>query len=243
MVCSNFELHATVPESLMKPASYIDYQQKALQRMLAVLVVSIGGIDGGRIVVLPRYMRSKIFHFLRPAESALRRMIIVLAAALEQSGYSAPKRTKRAAPTKPIPKGQRDRIPSFPLIDPRKHFDWFGTKKKRKFAERAPNIIAIGASNWRPEPAPEPKPEPTPDDPIDSARLWMRLLSFKEALEDLPKQAKRMMRLKARNPKRFARKMPMRPGWPPGWRQDKRSEVDEILRDCHWLALRAMADP
>jgi hypothetical protein len=32
----------------------------------------------------------------------------------------------------------------------------------------------------------------------------------------------------------------LRLGWPPGWRIRATHEVDEILKDCHWLARSAL---
>ena len=64
------------------------------------------------------------------------------------------------------------------------------------------------------------------------------------ALEDLDGQALRMAKLLARierQPRRVG-KLPlrvMRPGSPPGFRQRQKHEVDEVLAECHRLALMA----
>ncbi|MGB8819425.1 MAG: hypothetical protein WCC66_16045, partial [Rhizobiaceae bacterium] len=67
----------------------------------------------------------------------------------------------------------------------------------------------------------------------------------RSALGDLPRQARRLARFQARRD--LARKSsapfkPMRlsifrPGLPPGWRQRPIDEVDDVLRECHGLAL------
>ena len=61
------------------------------------------------------------------------------------------------------------------------------------------------------------------------------------ALDTIPHQARRLIRwqakrdaaLKAFRPTRLS---PMRPGLPPGWRERRLHEVDDILRECHGLA-------
>ncbi|MGB8816678.1 MAG: hypothetical protein WCC66_02040, partial [Rhizobiaceae bacterium] len=73
----------------------------------------------------------------------------------------------------------------------------------------------------------------------------------RSALGDLPRQARRLARFQARRD--LARKSsapfkPMRlsifrPGLPPGWRQRPIHEVDDVLRECHGLALHAVNGP
>jgi hypothetical protein len=77
---------------------------------------------------------------------------------------------------------------------------------------------------------------------VGAERLSRRLQALKLALEDLPRQARRLARWRvrretAKNPK-F--KSPLRPGPPPGHRRKKVHEVDEVLAECHWLARDAM---
>ena len=92
-------------------------------------------------------------------------------------------------------------------------------------------------------PLPEPSPPPADNDPMNAAELCNRLLAVKSALDDLPRQAKRMLRLKTRDPRKFIFKPPLRPGLPPGWRRRGRDEIDEVLRECHKLAVRAKQAP
>jgi hypothetical protein len=84
-------------------------------------------------------------------------------------------------------------------------------------------------------------PEKEEDARIDAARLGRRLMAIKLALEDLPRQAKRLVRLKARREtlQQQGRPIfisPMRHGRPPGYRKKPRHEVDEVLIECHGLA-------
>jgi len=210
-----------------------------LLRLIAAVFDSIGLGEGARPVTVTRAMRLKVLHTLRPAESALRRMIFALATELECSGYVPPKGVKRAALDVAIEAGEgRVRVPAFRLIDPRKWFWWIGTKSRPR-AKHMPRITVIGYDEDN-RPAPTvPQPAPSDDDPMDAEKLCNRLLALKHALDDLPKQAKRMLRLKARG----QRLSPLRPGLPPGWRARGRDEIDEVLRECHKLAVRAKQAP
>jgi hypothetical protein len=118
-------------------------------------------------------------------------------------------------------------------------------------AHAAPRILFSGAT--KPFSLP---PLPSPDDPIDATRLNLRLATLAAALDDLPGQARRFARWKARQqaerqtPGRIA---PLRPGRPPGGRLSRfdpsarRSgnirEVDEVLAHAHALAIYALRYP
>ena len=218
---------------------YITHNRAVLLRLIAVVFASIGlGEDGVRPAVLTRAMRSTVLHTLRPAESALRRMIFVMATELERNGYVPPKWMKSAPLVKPIVAGGegRVRVPAFRLTDPRKWFWWIGTKSRPR-AKHMPRITIIGYDDDDDRPAPPPPPSvPTEDDLLDADGLCNRLLALKTALDDLPRQAKRMVRLKARDPRQFVFKHPMRPGLPPGWRWKGEEEIDEVLKVCHQIA-------
>jgi hypothetical protein len=76
-------------------------------------------------------------------------------------------------------------------------------------------------------------PVSPPDGLVNAARLSRRLQALKLALEDLPRQAKRLVRLQERRkaspwPKST---MPLRPGHPPGHRRKPIHEVDEVLTE------------
>ncbi|MBL8894538.1 MAG: hypothetical protein JNJ53_08050, partial [Rhizobiales bacterium] len=76
------------------------------------------------------------------------------------------------------------------------------------------------------------------DDTVDATRLVRRLLATMDALQDIPRQAMRLARWQARpkEERRPERWSPLRSGRPPGFRQRSIDEVDEILKECHWLA-------
>jgi hypothetical protein len=141
-----------------------------------------------------------------------------------------------------IGRGRRNRL-AFRLFDPRKRF----APSRREAGPRAiprirvfgrdPRVIAL----WAP---PTAAPAPPPDDGrIDARRLSLRLQAVKLALEDLPRQARRLVRLRARREKvpdlRF--KSPLRPGRPPGHRRRPVHEIDHVLAECHGLAWDALA--
>ncbi len=222
---------------------YITFNRTALLRMIAIVFRSVGLEGGNRPQTLTRLMRSKALMILRPAESALRRLIFVLALELERNGYELPKWVKRAAPDIPIETGEqkRSRAPLFRLNDPRQWFWWIGTKSRPR-AKYMPRITFIGYDDDdRPAPS-QPESAPTDDDPMDAAILCDRLLALKLALDDLPKQAKRMLRLRARKERANCLRSALRPGSPPGYRRERRDEVHEILHACHQMALRAMKE-
>ncbi|GAB4352452.1 MAG: hypothetical protein Kow0026_10000 [Oricola sp.] len=134
-------------------------------------------------------------------------------------------------------------IPAFPLADPRKRFGFACGRRARA----RPRICSLGGDALpvylrRPDP-PDPAP-PMPDDPVPAAALLRRLLALKRALDNLDNEARRLARREARRRRRpFAHRRagyaPMRPGWPPGWRNRNRYGVDEVLKECHRLALWA----
>ncbi|QKV18604.1 hypothetical protein [Oricola thermophila] len=108
-----------------------------------------------------------------------------------------------------------------------------------------------------------PGPDRDPDELVDARGLSRRIRALALALDDLDGQAARLARWKARferaigciqaadagkidgvtpdtvrrpTPWRFR---PFRPGLPPGWRRRPRTEIGEVLKECHALALDA----
>jgi hypothetical protein len=81
-----------------------------------------------------------------------------------------------------------------------------------------------------------------PDGLVNAVPLTRRLETLKLALEDLPRQARRMARWQARREAMPSPKFrsPLRPGPPPGRRRKPTHLVDEILNDCHGLAWDAL---
>ena len=169
-----------------------------------------------------------MFALLRPVESSVRRLIAIAARGLILAPVE-----KRAAPCAPIPKGSGagGRIPCFALFDPRRRI---GTARHGASGANANVWFLDGLDVRQARPAP-----PSPDDMLSTARLRRRLAAVLHALETIPKQARRLARayLKQERPIR-----PMRPGRPPGFRAKGQREIDDILADCHELALIALAE-
>ena len=76
------------------------------------------------------------------------------------------------------------------------------------------------------------------------ANLLRRLKTLQAALDDLPRQAKRLVRALARRQKspQLKFKMPLRPGRAPGWRRKPALDIDHVLHQCEWLAREALPD-
>jgi hypothetical protein len=73
---------------------------------------------------------------------------------------------------------------------------------------------------------------------IDVRPLTRRLDALKLALADVPRQARRLVRFRA---KHHRSRSPLRPGPPPGHRVTPVLDIDFILRECHGLARDALA--
>jgi hypothetical protein len=185
---------------------------------------------------LPRPLHRAVLSVLRPAESALRRLIVIAARGM----------VVKPTPARPIPagfvkRGQGNRL-SFPLFDRRKCFT---SRRHRSGPRSLPRIHVFGfdprVAAFRPAP-PAPAAPPPDDGAIQARRLLLRLEAVKRALDDLPREAKRLVRWRARREKipgvRFT--SPLRPGRPPGYRKIQVHAVDRVLADCHYLAFEAM---
>jgi hypothetical protein len=235
-------------------AAVIDRNSTALKAIIGTLYVLLGHSSRLTPGVYRRVLRG-----LRPAESALRRLIVIASRVyvIEVAPPRArpvrvkPASEKPVASTTPCPKARAkvsQRGYSFPLFDPRKPLLAI---RKHKVSRIIPRI---GLLDWRHDPrisaqfppprqpAPVPAPPPPSDGLVDASRIIRRLHALRLALDDLPGQAARLVR---QQQKREAHpgpvfKTPIRPGHPPGYRSRKRREIDDILIECHHLALQAL---
>ncbi|MDO8353712.1 MAG: hypothetical protein Q7T14_09635 [Aestuariivirga sp.] len=217
----------------------IKRNSKALKSIIEVLFALLG-LDGTEAASrIPRSLHSAVLGVLRPAESAVRRLIVV--AARNVVVTLAPSRPMLAG--KVIGKGGGSGTPSFQLFDPLKRA---APLRVRKFTRLVPRIHFFHhdprISALFPAPRPVVEPPPPPDGRVNATRLHRRLQALKSALEDLPRQAKRLVRMQQRRkaspwPKSTT---PLRFGHPPGYRRKPIHEVDEVLAECHWLAWDAM---
>jgi hypothetical protein len=167
----------------------------------------------------------------------MRRLIVIAARGL----------VAKRAPSRPIPagligKGRLSR-PSFQLFDPRENF---ALTQRRTFARNPPRIHFFGSDPrvvalWS-SPQPVADPAPPPDGLVNAERLTRRLQALKLALEDLPRQARRLARWRVRreNSRTPKFRSPLRPGHPPGYRRKPVHQVDDVLIECHALAFDAM---
>jgi hypothetical protein len=219
-------------------ARAITRNSEALRGIVEALFAILGfagELTPGR---MSRPLHCAVLRVLRPAESALRRLIVIAARGL----------VVKAVPSRPMPVGpvigrSGSARAAFQLFDPRKTFL---ETRRRAIAQVAPRIHVFGSDSWMAsrwqtrEPAPD--PAPPSDDLVDAGRLTRRLEALKFALEDLPRQAKRLARWRVRreNTKAPTFKSPLRPGHPPGYRRKPVHAVDELLAECHGLAFDAM---
>ena len=223
----------------------------AIAPLLAVL-----GFDQRRSEEVPRHFHSFLITLLRPAESAVRRLIIIAAIGIVvklRLGASRAFPAGLAHKLKKALEEEEERFPAFPLIDPLKRFapqdfgwaqDWSENWGKE---QALPRISVPGLFDPT---FPQPIPAPNRYDPIATTSLLRRIRSLKEALENLPRHARRLARWKAKNelsnqpdaPWKPGRLSPFRPGPAPGKHLHEEREIDVILGDCHYFARQAWAD-
>jgi hypothetical protein len=233
---------------------------------------------------LPRHLYRAILLLLRPAESAVRRLIIAaargivvtlppfrprklkpkisdtvaamrrlgLAVTLSREDFARYQAEQKAAERR----AAMPRTLSLSLLDPMK----YPLRIRRRYtpAHAAPRILSLFSD----APYHRLPPPPSPNDPIGAAKLMLRMEALGRALDDLPGQAQRFARWRARNdavdarvkeglqPWRPRRIWPLRGGRPPGGRlkcydpdakrRKHTREIDEILAHCHSMALYAL---
>jgi hypothetical protein len=217
-------------------ARAIERNSEALKGIVAALFAMLGPAGTDMAARLPRSIHNAVLRLLRPAESAVRRLVVISA-----QGLVVKPAASRPMPAGPIGGGHLR--PSFQLFDPRKNF----ASLRRRTATRNPPRIYFFASDPRvtalwPEPQPVAEPAPLPDGLVTAGRLTRRLQALKFALDDLPRQARRLARWRARreNAPSPKFKSPLRPGHPPGYRKKPVHEVDAVLAECHRLACDGM---
>jgi hypothetical protein len=144
--------------------------------------------------------------------------------------------------------GKTARCPGFRLFDPLPRWG----RRARPRPSGVPRISVPGLTVPHPVAVRQPT---SPDDPVDAARLSQRFTALALALDDLPGQARRFARWRARRDAanalarqgrptgRSCRFSPLRPGRPPGGRQKPVHEVHEVLNVVHGLAFWALKSP
>jgi hypothetical protein len=221
-------------------ARAIEINQSALARIVAGLVALVGLTADGVLSRLHRPLYRSALRILRPAESAVRRLIVIAArgvVAKPQALRPRPKGVKLAR------KGGA-RV-SFQLFDARKRFDLRPRRKGRKVVPRV--LFVLPDPHLAPlfQRLPTYPAKAKPDDGMVGAeRLGRRLQAIKQALDDLPHQVKRLARWQARRKRMASPKFrdPLRQGPPPGHRKKPKDEIDWVLKECHALARDALRE-
>ncbi|MEX0956848.1 MAG: hypothetical protein WDZ83_16755 [Rhizobiaceae bacterium] len=238
--------------------------REALSRILAALFALVGlpeddPASGQEAATLPRHLHAHVLRILRAAESAIRRLVVI--AARDVTVQPRPTgeglrpdlaflRKGKSAQPAGVDSPAAMRIPAFALLDPLRKYPFDPPRRVSKFM---PRICVVGFSE--PTPIPE-KRELLPDDSIDATGLCRRLLASRRALENLPALARRLARWQARNKLRSGpgRVVPLRFGRPPGgrtcppkpggrrWKRPLHA-VDDVLKECHALALDVLSLP
>ena len=208
----------------------IEINRKDLLRIVAGLFVQLGLVPGeGFVATVSRRVHGMIFSILRPAEAAVRRLIV-----MEARGMVAAASVPRAGPVGPIARSKGEgRVPAFSLFDPRNDPE----PKPKRPSGRGPGIWFFDGFDERPTDS----KAPSPDDLVSATRLCQRLLAIQAALEDLPKQARRLVRALARPSTKWKRVM--RYARPPGHREGGKREIDEILLSLQGFALEITEAP
>ena len=214
-------------------------QSEALRVIVAELFVLLGLVGGAAVSRIPPTLHRAVLRVLRPAESALRRLIVIAARGL----------VVEPAPSRPMPKGKviakgaEGSLPAFRLCDPRKDFPELRLDRV-KYCKYPPRILFFGPDSriddlW---PARPPKAAPPADGLVNGQRIARRLEALKLALDDIPRQARRLARWRLKREAMPGQvfKSPLRPGRAPGARRKPTHEVDEILTECHGLAWEAL---
>jgi hypothetical protein len=209
-----------------------------LRQIVLALFALAGMRVGGSLFTLRRDVFAAIMLVLRPAESAVRRLIVIAAhglAPLTSPRLRGPEAGEISGSPWSVPgiAGRRGEFPptrAFKLFDPLKSFD----------PESIWDVEPVWESNLG-QFDPTFHYTSTIETPLDATHIGQRLNAIIRALDNIQHQARRLVRwqskrdaaLKACKPTRIS---PMRPGLPPGWRERKIHEIDAVLRECHGLA-------
>ena len=190
----------------------IAINSEALKGVIDIIFAMLGLGSGDTPSRITLTLYRAVLRLLHPAESALRRLIVIAARGLVvKIAPSRPRLTRTRV------KGKRLRA-SFQFFDTRKDFT-------REFNRVFDQSITT-------------KPERM----MDARPLTQRLQILTSVLDDLPRHAIRFARWRIRRENLKSPKFtsPFRPGPPPGHRKKKTHEVDELLTECHHLAFYAM---
>jgi hypothetical protein len=230
----------------------------AIERNRAPLLVEvlklfamIGLSEGVTIERISRPLHRQVMGILRKAESAVRRLIVAAARdiVLEPEEPRTPRAgAKTSDKSKDKAEGEvkekRKRRPLFNLFDQLTRFRY--RIKKRRRPEPRISVVDLGNDPMFPiyivtrqqEPPPAAVIKKADDGTVSTRNLIRRLSACFDAVQDIQGHAMRLARWEARpkEERRPERWSPLRSGRPPGFRQKSKHVIDDILKECHWLA-------
>jgi hypothetical protein len=221
----------------------IERHRQPLLGIVATLYAMIGLTDDGRIERLSRPLYRAVLSVLRPAEAAVRRLIVVAARGLVVKPY-----VPRPAPAGLAVAGKGQGRLSFRLFDQR--VPQSGTRRRSSGQGPAPRLRILDVAFdprvplfRRPAPAATaPEPPALRDDTVSATPLCRRLAAIRRALSDLPREARRYARWRAKPVAARHRTLyALRPGPPPYLHRTSNHEVHAILSKCHGLARAVLA--
>ena len=220
----------------------IKRNSEVLAGIVETLFVTLGLVGEATVSRISWPAYRAVLRVLRPAEFALRRLIVVAARNIVIAPVAS--RPKSAGAVKS--KKRWISRPSFQLFDPQTRIVFPRSRISKRAVPRIHffntdgEFITIGPS-IRPAKASTPARAKSADGMVNAARVIRRLEALESALADLPRQAKRLVRWRMREEKSEnpSFKTPLRPGRPPGSRRRAVHLVDELLDECQWLAHRA----
>ncbi|MGL4489959.1 MAG: hypothetical protein ACRCU5_11010 [Rhizobiaceae bacterium] len=247
----------------------ITRNRDALLQIIAALFALAGLAEGRVLSTLPRPVYRAVLSVLRPAESAVRRLIIIAAHGLVVAPHIVRPLLKKIAPGTGMA-----RVPAFCLIDPLKRFT--------PIVKDTSNVESLGEIIWGDETSDEHEEDmdgwqnesharsiprislPGLYDPVFAApittlqhglinaqQLGRRLVALKRALDNLSREARRLARWQSKRSLVLAqpsngkpiRLTAHRPGRPPGFRFRATHEVDSVLRECHLMMFDRLNEP
>ena len=208
----------------------IEKNRTALARVVAEIFALVGFVAGARLSSSVYLAAERL---LRPTESALRRLIFIAARGLVVKPF-----VSRAFPEGLVIKASEHGRISFPLFDARKKYEFIEPEN--------PLLVMVKTYSSNPF-NPFELHQRRPEEPAArdyAVSLSRRLAAVKQALETLPQQAQRMARWQAKRKAMGQPKFtsPLRPGRPPGYRDEHQSEIDFILQETHGLACDAIRE-
>lgn len=207
----------------------IDRYLAQLTGIVAVLLAWAGLQEGDKGAPITRAAYQKIMRVLLPAESALRRLIVLAAEDVKAgpAGRKMPEAVKAALKKRLSRSGER--VGAFPLFDPRLSLR----------QGRVPRITAQLRISCLDQV--RLVPVERVEKPLNPKAVTRRVRRLEAALSDLPKQARRLARWRAAHHASLNR--PIRPGRPPGYRERPIHAVDILLKDIQQRALWALRPP